>query len=398
MAMHHRIAVIGGGNAGLSVAARLRNAGQDDVAVIEPQTEHFYQPLWTLVGGGAADRSESVRPQAGVMPQGVAWIKDAVTQIHPDERRLTLASEAEVRYDYLVVSPGLQLDWDRIPGMAEAIDTPSVSSNYRFDLAPKTWKLIKGLRRGTAVFTMPSGPIKCAGAPQKIAYLAADYWRQQGVLDAIRIVLVLPTPAMFGVEVFSKELDKVVKRYGIEVRLSSEVTEIDSDAQTVTIADNSAGTSDEVSYDLLHVVPPQSAPDWVKDSPVRKADDPNGYVDVDPNTLQHTRWPEVFSLGDAGATPNSKTGAAIKKQAPVLVDNLLAAMEHRPLTTRYEGYASCPITTSRKTMLLAEFDYSMQPTPSIPFIDTTHERRDMWYLKRYGLPAMYWNLILKGRA
>src|SRR5699024_7894224 len=94
------------------------------------------------------DRSESVRPQAEVMPQGVAWIKDAVTQIHPDERRLTLASEAEVDYDYLVVSPGLQLDWDRIPGMAEAIDTPNVSSNYRFDLAPKTWKLIKGLRRG----------------------------------------------------------------------------------------------------------------------------------------------------------------------------------------------------------------------------------------------------------
>ena len=396
--MHHRIAIIGGGNAGLSVAARLRNAGQDDVAVIEPQTEHFYQPLWTLVGGGAADRSESVRPQAEVMPQGVAWIKDTVAQIHPDERSLTLASEAEVSYDYLVVSPGLQLDWDRIPGMADAIETANVSSNYRFDLAPKTWKLIKGLRQGTAVFTMPSGPIKCAGAPQKIAYLAADYWRQQGVLDAIRIVLVLPTPAMFGVPVFSKELDKAVERYGIEVRLSSEVTAIDSAAQTVTIMDNAHDTSDEVDYDLPHVVPPQSAPDWIKNSPVAKADDPNGYVDVDPNTLQHTRWPEIFSLGDAGSTPNSKTGAAIRKQAPVLVDNLLAAMERRPLMTRYEGYASCPITTSRSTMLLAEFDYSMQPAPSIPFIDTTHERRDMWYLKRYGLPAMYWNLILKGRA
>lgn len=396
--MHHRIVIIGGGNAGLSVAARLRNAGQDDVAVIEPQTEHFYQPLWTLVGGGVADRSESARPQAEVMPQGVAWIKDAATQIHPDEHRLTLASEAAVSYDYLVVSPGLQLDWDRIPGMADAIETANVSSNYRFDLAPKIWKLIKGLRRGTAVFTMPSGPIKCAGAPQKIAYLAADYWRQQGVLDAIRIVLVLPTPAMFGVPVFSKELDKAVELYGIEVRLSSEVTAIDTAAQTVTITDNAHDTSDEVDYDLLHVVPPQSAPDWIKNSPVAKADDPNGYVDVDPNTLQHTRWPEIFSLGDAGSTPNSKTGAAIRKQAPVLVDNLLAAMERRPLMTRYEGYASCPITTSRSTMLLAEFDYSMQPAPSIPFIDTTHERRDMWYLKRYGLPAMYWNLILKGRA
>ncbi|GAA1559680.1 FAD/NAD(P)-binding oxidoreductase [Brevibacterium picturae] len=398
MSMHHRIVVIGGGNAGLSVAARLRNAGQDDVAVIEPSTEHYYQPLWTLVGGGAAPRRESVRPEAQVMPQGVAWIKDSASAIEPDDHTVRLASGGEVGYDYLVVSPGLQLDWNRVPGMEEAIAGPQASSNYDYELAPKTWKLIKGMKRGTAVFTMPSGPIKCAGAPQKIAYLAADYWRQQGVLDEIRVVLVLPTPGMFGVEVFAKELDKVVERYGIEVRFNSEVTDIDPAAQAVTITDNSAHSSEQLDYTMLHVVPPQSAPDWIKHSPVAKPGDPNGYVDIDPNTLQHVRWPEIFALGDAGSSPNSKTGAAIRKQAPVVVENLLATMEHRPVNGRYEGYASCPLTTSRNTMLLAEFDYSMQPAPSIPVIDTTHERRDMWYLKRYGLPAMYWNLILKGRA
>ncbi|WP_009884890.1 NAD(P)/FAD-dependent oxidoreductase [Brevibacterium aurantiacum] len=398
MSMHHRTVVIGGGNAGLSVAARLRNAGQDDVAVIEPNTEHYYQPLWTLVGGGAAPRRESVRPEAQVMPQGVAWIKDSASEIEPDDHTVRLASGGEVGYDYLVVSPGLQLDWDRVPGMKEAIEGPQASSNYDFELAPKTWKLIKGMKRGTAVFAMPSGPIKCAGAPQKIAYLAADHWRQQGVLDKIRVVLVLPTPGMFGVEVFAKELKKVVERYGIEVRFNSEITDIDADAQSVTITDNSAERSEQLDYTMLHVVPPQSAPDWIKHSPVSKPGDPNGYVDIDPNTLQHVRWPEIFSLGDAGSSPNSKTGAAIRKQAPVVVENLLATMEHRPVNARYEGYASCPLTTSRNTMLLAEFDYSMQPAPSIPVIDTTHERRDMWYLKRYGLPAMYWNLILKGRA
>ena len=398
MDMHHRTVIIGGGNAGLSVAARLRNAGQDDVAVIEPRTEHYYQPLWTLVGGGRAKRRESVRPQAQVMPQGVAWVKDSVSEIDPDTRSVALASGGAVSYDHLVVCPGIQLDWDRVPGMAEAVATPSASSNYDYELAPKTWKLIKGMRQGTAVFTMPSGPIKCAGAPQKIAYLAADYWQQQGVLDAIRVVLVLPTPGMFGVDVFAKELDMVAKRYGIEVHFSSEVTDIDPAAQTVTITDNSAQSSEQLDYTMLHVVPPQSAPDWIKHSPIAKADDPNGYVDIDPHTLQHVRWPEIFSLGDAGSSPNSKTGAAIRKQAPVVVENLLATMDHRPMKGRYEGYASCPLTTSRHTMLLAEFDYSMQPAPSIPIIDTTHERRDMWYLKRYGLPTMYWNLILKGRA
>jgi sulfide:quinone oxidoreductase len=282
--------------------------------------------------------------------------------------------------------------------MAESLDTAAVSSNYRYGLAPKTWQLIKKMRCGTAVFTMPSGPIKCGGAPQKIAYLAADYWRRQGVLDAIRVVLVLPTPGMFGVKVFSDELERVVARYGIEVRKSSEVTAVDPDARSVTITDNTDQTTEELAYDLLHVVPRQSAPDWIKASPISDPDNPGGYVQIDKNTMRHTRFENIFALGDAGSSPNSKTGAAVRKQTPVVAANLQASIAGRPLQAHYGGYASCPLTTARDKMLLAEFDYTMNPAPSIPLIDTTHERRDMWYLKRRGLPALYWNLILTGRA
>ncbi|GAA4655520.1 NAD(P)/FAD-dependent oxidoreductase [Arthrobacter cryoconiti] len=398
MALHHRILIIGGGNAGLSVAARLRNAGQDDIAVVEPHDKHYYQPLWTLVGGGRAKVRESVRSQASVMPQGVAWLKDSATAVDPDAKTVSLASGAVVGYDYLVVCPGIQLDWEKLAGLPDALKTPAVSSNYRFDLAPKTWNLIRGLRSGTAVFTMPSGPIKCAGAPQKIAYLAADYWRKQGVLKDIRMVMVLPTPGMFGVKEFSEELDRVVADYGIEVRFNSEVTAIDSTAKTVSIRENVTKASEELGYDMLHTVPPQSAPDWLKNSALADPASPGGYVEIDKHTLRHVRYQDVFALGDAGSSPNSKTGAAIRKQAPVLVENLLAAMDTTAPPAKYDGYASCPLTTSRHKMLLAEFDYSMRPAPSIPLIDTTHARRDMWYLKRYGLPFMYWNLILKGRA
>lgn len=398
MAIHHRILIIGGGNAGLSVAARLRNQGQSDIGLIEPSEQHYYQPLWTLVGGGCADANESVRPQASVTPQGVAWIKDAATGIDPESCSVSLASGATVTYDYLVVCPGIQLDWDKIPGMDKALETPQASSNYRFDLAPKTWDMIRGLRSGTAVFTMPAGPIKCGGAPQKIAYLAADYWRQQGVLNEIRVVLVLPAPGMFGVKAFADELEKVVARYGIEVRKNSEMTEVDPVAKTVTVENRATGSSEDLSYDLLHTVPPQSAPDWLKKTPLADPEDPLGYVQVDKHTLQHTRYPNVFALGDAGSTPNSKTGAAVRKQAPVLVQNLLSVMDSAQPSASYGGYASCPLTTARNKMLLAEFDYTMQPAPSIPLINTTRERRDMWLLKRYGLPFMYWNLILKGRA
>lgn len=396
--IHHQILIIGGGSAGISVAARLRRKGCEDVGLIEPSEKHYYQPLWTLVGAGLASAQETVRSEASVIPKGVAWIKDAATDIDPEQKVVTTATGTRISYDRLVVCPGIQLDWERIPGTAEALATPSVSSNYDLELAPKTWDLIQKTRRGTAVFAMPSGPIKCAGAPQKIAYLAADYWRQQGVLQDIHVVLVLPTPGMFGVPEFAKELERVVADYGIDVRFTSEVTEIDGPGRCVTITDNADGTTSRLDFDMLHIVPPQSAPDWLKNTPLAGAEVPGHYVEVDKHTLQHVRYPDVFALGDAGSTPNSKTGAAIRKQAPVVAQNVVASLQGKPLTGSYSGYASCPLTTARDKMLLAEFDYTMKPTPSFPIIDTTVSRKDMWYLKRHGLPLMYWNLMLTGRA
>ena len=399
-AIHHKIVIIGGGTAGISVAARLRKAGQDEVAVIEPSDKHYYQPLWTVVGGGLAPIEETVRTEASVMPKGVRWIQDAAEAVDPENQTVTTAAGVHLGYDYLVVCPGIQLDWDAVPGLSETLGRDGVSSNYTFETAPKTWEFLRPLRSGTAVFTMPAGPIKCAGAPQKIAYLAADYWRQEGVLNNIHVVLVLPTPGMFGVPEFSKVLDGVAARYGIDVRFQSEMVEVNSAAREVTIVDHKDGKDEKstIRYDVLHAVPPQSAPDWIKRSPLADPKNPAGYVEVDKNSHQHVRYPNIFSLGDAGSTPNSKTGAAIRKQAPVVVANLLAAMQSRPLPASYDGYASCPLTTARNRMLLAEFDYTMKPHPTIPLIDTKKERYDMWLLKRYGLPRLYWDLMLKGLA
>ena len=397
---HHKIVIVGGGSAGISVAARLLNAGEEDVAVIDPAEVHYYQPLWTLVGGGLAPAGESARAQAAVMPQGATWIKEAVVHADPVGQQLQLASGASVGYDFLVVCPGLSLDWDRLPGAAQTLGRDGVSSNYQIDLAPKTWDFIKGMRSGTAVFTMPSGPIKCAGAPQKIAYLAADWWRKQGVLADIHVVLVLPTPKMFGVPEFSAVLEQVVARYGIDVRLQHEVVEVNAAAKEMVLVNRQDGSEEKstLSYDMAHLVPPQSAPAWIKAGPLADPANPGGYVQIDKSTMRHTRYPNVFSLGDAGSSPNSKTGAAIRKQAPVVVENLRAVMSGREPTAAYDGYSSCPLTTARNRMLLAEFDYTMKPHPTIPLINTQKERYDMWLLKRHGLPFLYWNLMLKGRA
>ncbi len=394
---HYRVVVVGGGTAGISVAARL--AGKvDSLAVIEPSDKHYYQPLWTLVGGGCAKRETSERSEASVMPKQATWIRDAVTEFDPANNAVMTDGGKTIGYDILVVCPGIQLDWDKIPGITETLGRDGVSSNYTYDLAPKTWDFIRNTKAGTAVFTMPSGPIKCAGAPQKIAYLACDYWRSQGVLQDIDVHLVVPTPRIFGVPAFAEPLEEVIADYGINLHTKAELESVDVAARKASFRPmDESGDSFALPYDVMHVVPHQSAPDWVKASPLA-TDQPTGYVDVDKHTHQHVRYANVFSLGDAGSTPNSKTGAAIRKQAPVVAANVIRQLEGKDPTERYEGYASCPLTTSRSSMLLAEFDYSGEPAPSIPVIDTTKPRLDMWYLKKYGLPFLYWNMMLKGRA
>lgn len=395
----HKILIVGGGTAGISVAARLLRKGHTDVAVIEPSEVHFYQPLWTLVGGGQAKASTTVRAEASVMPKDATWIKNAAAQVDPDNNRVICADGADYAYDVLVVCPGIQLDWNRTEGLADAVGKDGVSSNYRFDLAPRTWEFLRDLRSGSAVFAMPSGPIKCAGAPQKIAYLAADYWRKQGVLKDIDVHLVVPTPRLFGIPAIADNLDNVAAGYGITVHTNAEVTSIDAAAHKVALTPvGEAGGSETVlSYDVLHAVPRQSAPDWIKASPLSTGD-ANGYVEIDKHTLQHLRYRNVFSLGDAGSSPNSKTGAAIRKQAPVVVDNIESYLAGRPLTATYNGYGSCPLVTSSHDMLLAEFDYDLNLQPSFPLLNPTKPHRSYWYLKKYGLPFMYWNLMLKGLA
>jgi sulfide:quinone oxidoreductase len=394
-----RIAVVGGGTAGITVAARLSAAGERDIALIEPSSKHYYQPLWTLVGGGVVAKEESERDEAEYVPRGVTWIRDRVVRFTPEQNTFELASGERVDYDALVVAPGIQLDWHRIAGLEETLGKNGVSSNYRYDLAPLTWEFIKSFRGGTALFTFPAGPIKCAGAPQKIMYLAADYWRKRGV--KARIVWASAAAGIFGVKAYQEPLKRVAARYGIETLFQHDLVAVDGPRKTATFAllGEAQGQRVTLSFDLLHAVPPQSAPDVIKRSPFARADGPlQGYAKVDDATLRSPDFPNVFSLGDASSTPNSKTGAAIRKQAPVVVENLLAVLRGHEPRAVYNGYASCPLVTGYGKLILAEFDYDGTPTPSIPLIDTTKERRSMYELKRHGLPWMYWNLMLRGKA
>ncbi len=393
MSVHHPVVIVGGGTAGLSVAARLREAGVD-VAIIEPSTTHHYQPLWTLVGAGVFPKEHTERAEADYIPAGATWIRDAVDTFQPDQHQVTLRSGEVVTYDQLVVCPGIQLDWHKIEGLEGNLGKNGICSNYRYDLVDSTWDNLRNWKGGTAIFTFPPPPIKCAGAPQKILYLADDAFRRQGTRERSQLIYMAASPGIFGVPKYAASLREVVKRKGIDARYRQNLVAVRAEAKEAVFRHLDDGTETVLKYDMLHVVPPQSAPDFVKRSPLADA---AGWVEVDKYTTQHTRFPDVFALGDAASLPTSRTGAAIRKQAPVTVANLLALRAGQPLSARYDGYASCPLVTGYGKLILAEFDYDGKPCESFPF-DQSKERFSMYALKAYGLPEMYWNGMLRGRA
>ncbi len=396
MDKHHEVLIIGGGNAGVSLAARLLRKSKIDVAVIEPKSEHNFQPLYSHIAAGAARMSEATRPQKSVMPKKAHWIQERVADILPEENLVVLSNGTRVGYKQLVVCPGLQLDFDAIPGLPGAMDGVHGTSDYDHAMVTGTWKLIKALNGGTAVFTQPPGAAKCSGAAQKVAYMACDYWREQGVLENLDVHLVVASPTVFGMPEVDAELNRKIAEYGITLHTATTLASVDGSQRTITLQ-GPAGQH-LLNYDFLHAVPPQSAPDWLKATSLPAPGDAGGFVEVDGKTLRHPRYPNVWSLGDAAGTANSKSGGALRKQTKIVAQNLLAVQDGREPTKHYDGYSECPFTLTRGTAFFAEFDIHYQPMKSFPVLRMAKERRWQWIVDRWIFPQIYWHMILKGRA
>jgi len=395
VAESHQVVIVGGGTAGITVAARLlKERPALDVAVIEPSAKHYYQPLWTLVGGGIFPREESEREESAVMPADAAWIQDAVVEFDPAANLVQTRQGRTIGYDYLVAAPGIQINWGDVKGLSECIGQQGVCSNYGYETVEKTWEYIRGFQGGTAIFTHPAGAIKCGGAPQKICYLAEDHFRRAGIRDKCHVVFAAAGAGIFAVEKYARTLSQVVERKQIDTRFRHNLVEIRPAAKEAVFQHLDTGEEVVMGYDMIHVTPPMGPPQFVAESPLADA---QGWLDVDKHTLQHVRFDNVFGLGDASNLPTSKTGAAVRKQAPALVANLFSRMDGQPLTASYNSYTSCPVVTGYNSMVLAEFDYDKRPAESFPF-DQSQERFSMFMLKKFGLPALYWHGMLKGRV
>ncbi|KAI0041135.1 FAD/NAD-P-binding domain-containing protein [Auriscalpium vulgare] len=405
----YKIVVLGGGSAGLSVAQQISNrfaaAGKSlnahDIAIVDAAEYHHYQPGWTLVGAGLRHKADLRRPLADLIPPHIAHVPENVASFDPARSAVTTTAGRTLAYDALVVAPGLQVNFDAIAGLSKALADPAsgVSTIYSYSTADKVWHDIDALRGGRAIFTQPQGVIKCAGAPQKIMWMAWDRYRRTGRGDQIKIDFISGMPTMFSVKKYSDALDALRVARGVGGAFGRNLVAVDAARRTATFANVADGTTITEDYTLLHVTPPMGPLDVLKGAPIADA---AGWVAVDPGTLQHVKpeYANVFALGDASSLPTSKTAAAVTQQAPVLAENLFHFLDAGAVgLARYDGYTSCPLLTGYGELMLAEFKYGLEPAETFAgYIgDQATPRRVFYHLKKDFFPWAYFNFYVKGK-
>lgn len=394
------VVIVGGGAAGIATASSLkaRKPGLE-IAIIDPADIHYYQPGWTMVGAGVFDAETTARTMGSLIPRGVHWIKSAVAAFEPKDNAVVLDGCRVVKYDRLVVCPGIKLDWNAVEGLVDTLGKNGVTSNYRYDLAPYTWELVRDLKKGRALFTQPPMPIKCAGAPQKAMYLSGDYWHKTHRIDNVDIQFMNAGGVLFGVKDYVPALETYVQKYDATLNFFHNLISVDGSAKKATFRVSKPDTDPTevtVDFDMMHVCPPQTAPDFIRVSPLADA---AGWVDVDQSTLRHKEFDNIWSLGDVMNAPNAKTAAAARMQAPIVAENLADDIDGKSPTAIYNGYGSCPLTVERGKIVLAEFGYGGTLLPSFPkfVIDGTKPSRAAWILKEKILPPVYWKAMLRGK-
>ncbi|XP_016966902.1 sulfide:quinone oxidoreductase, mitochondrial [Drosophila biarmipes] len=392
-----QVLVVGGGTGGCAMAAKLSSRlGSNKVIVLEPEDKHYYQPMFTLIGGGMKRLDQSHRQMADVLPKKAKWVKEKAVEFDPDNNKVSTSGGKTIKYDFLVIATGLQLKYEKIPGLVEALETPesNVCSIYSPKYVDQVYDCLRRTNKGNAVFTFPHCPIKCAGAPQKIAYISDHYFRKMGRRNDVNIIYNTSLPVIFGVKHYADALMKLVEKRNITLNVNRNLVEVRPRDNIAVFEDLvNPGKLYEEEYSMLHVTPPMTAPDVVANC--KQLVTPTGFVDVHQMTLQHNKYSNVFSIGDSACTPNSKTAAAAAAQSPVVFKNLIAAIAGKPPTDIYDGYSSCPIVTGYSSCILAEFDYTLTPVETFP-IDQAKERYSMFFMKKELMPVLYWQLMMKG--
>ncbi|WP_191905722.1 NAD(P)/FAD-dependent oxidoreductase [Microbacterium caowuchunii] len=393
MAPHsYDVVIIGGGNGGIAAAAQLRRRGAKDVALVDPAATHVYKPLQNYVGTGLAAASSLSRPQARLIPKGVAWHRSAAARIDGAERRVELEDGTALFGADIVLACGAVTDWNAVPGAEEALTSGTAVTTFEDDRLAATRDAIRSLTSGRAVFTLHEQPASGRETALKPLFLACDHWRRRGVLGSIEVELLHDGERLHPVDEIAVAIRRHLDAYGIVLRLGTRVREVEGPSITVDGPDGSR----VVRTDLLHLLPPYAAPELVRASHL-DGRDTGGFAAVDPVTLQHPRHPRVWCIGDAADLGDARTGGALRHQVQTVIENIQRQRTGRSLT-EYDGYTVAPIATSRRSLVFGEYlSRSHEVTRSIPLLDNLRSRPWWYVLDRHVLPQLYWHGILKGR-
>lgn len=389
---HAEVLVVGAGNAGTSLAAKLLRDGARDVVVLEPSPVHRYRPLLNYVGAGQATPADLERPTGSVLPDGCRWVQDAVDAVEPGTRTVRTRRGATIGYGTLVLCPGMREDWAATPGLQDAYSAGWAGSTYVPSSAPLVWPALKGVREGSVVFSVPPEPAPCGPTALKPALMACDHWRRTGVLADLDVTVVLPDARPLGVAGADDHVEAAFAAYGVTVLRGSRVLSVDPVLRAVDVA-TPTGTRrlDQVAY--AHVVPHYRAQDWIEADGLGDGS-PAGLVDIDPRTLRSRHHPDVWAIGDAAGLATRSSGGALRKQVKVLAHNITAAAAGRRLRS-YDGYTVMPVTTGRHRLMLVQADRERpRPLPLLGFAP----HRSAWWFDRYVLPQVYFRRLLRGKV
>jgi sulfide:quinone oxidoreductase len=394
--MNKTLVIVGAGTGGLSIAGAISTSKARkrlDIVIIDPSTKHYYQPQWTMVGAGMFPKEKTQKLTKDLIPKNVSWRQESVTSVDPIKKTINLSVTGTMPYDYLIVASGLKLDWDKISGLSAAMGKNGVCSNFSYQTVDATWDAVRSIKKGSAIFTFPPPPIKCAGAPQKVMYLAEHYFRKTSVRREIDVRYFCAGDSIFAVKKYAETLNRICEDRDIDTQFGWNLTEVIGKSNQAVFTNTHTGETRCEKYGLLHVTPPMNAPAFIQDSNIGND---SGFVNVDPRSLQHIIHPDIFSIGDSSSLPTSKTAAAIRAQVPVLKNNFLAHIEGEELDAEYDGYTSCPLVTGYNSLILAEFNYQLEPLETFPF-NQAKERLSMYLLKKYLMPILYWKALIRGK-